>query len=88
MWCEGPAGRRAAMLDRPWLSPCGRRSSSGGTSHPRSFFVPFAGTCATPFSYRDVQELLVERGLKMTIRRSGDGFNAMHRNSRSEPDRI
>jgi hypothetical protein len=37
------------MLDRSWLSPNGRRSSSGGTSHPSSSFVPFAGTFATPF---------------------------------------
>jgi hypothetical protein len=51
------------MLGQSWLSPNNRRSSCGGTSHPRSFSVPFAGTFATPLSYRDVQELLVERGL-------------------------
>ena len=52
------------MLDRSWLSPSGRRSSSGGTSHLRSFSVPSAGTFAS-LSYRDVQELLIERGLEV-----------------------
>jgi hypothetical protein len=42
-----------ARLQRPAIF-------KGGTSHPRSFFVPFAGIFATPF--RDIQELLVERG--------------------------
>jgi hypothetical protein len=37
------------MLDRSWLSCSVRRSSNGGTSRPRSFFVPFAGIFATPF---------------------------------------
>ncbi len=31
---QKPAGRSTAMLDRSWVSPNNRRSSSGGTSSP------------------------------------------------------
>jgi transposase-like protein len=39
-------------------------------------------------SYRDVQELLVERGLEINHTTVWRWVNAMHRNSRSEPARI
>ena len=36
--------------------------------------MPFGYTCASRSSYRDVEELLAERGLDVSMRQSGDGF--------------
>jgi transposase-like protein len=55
-------------------------------------FAPEVILCAVRWclryslSYRDVHELLVERGLESTIRRSGDRFSATRRNWMSELD--
>src|SRR5262249_34833710 len=74
--------RHAAMLDRSCLSLSGRRSSSGGTLHQRSFSVPSAGIFDTPFPIARSENCWSKEAWTSTIRRSGDGFNTMHRNSR------
>ena len=57
-------------------------------------FAPEVILCAVRWylryslSYREVQELLVERGLEVDHTRSGDGFGATRRNWTSELDRI
>src|SRR6516225_1991902 len=53
------------MLDRSWLSSSIRRSSNGGTSHPRSFLCAVRWYLRYSLSYREVQELLTERGLEI-----------------------
>src|SRR5437899_2379837 len=88
MCCKNPAGRSTAMLDQSWVSPNNRRSSSGGTSHPRSFFVPFAGTFATPFRIVMSRSCWSNEAWRSTIRQSGDGFKTLHRNSRRGLNRI
>src|SRR5205823_745443 len=65
MCCKNPAGRSTAMLDRSWVSP----------NQPAIFkwrhFAPEVILCAVRWylryslSYRDVQELLVERSLEI-----------------------
>jgi hypothetical protein len=76
------------MLDRSWLSCCVPRSSNGGTSHPRSFFVPCAGIFATPFRIVRSRNCWSSEAWRSIIQRSGDGFSVTRRNSRSEPDPI
>src|SRR5262249_14755472 len=70
--CKNVVGRHAAILDRSCLSVSGRRSSNGGSSHPRSFSVPSAGifdTCR--YQKLDCVARKIRRGdLMLPIRQS------------------
>jgi len=79
---------RTGMLERSWLSPTHQRSLSGGTSLPMSFSVLFAGTFATLFRIVMSGNCWSNAAWRSTTRRSGDGFNTLHRNSRRGLDRI
>ena len=50
-----------SWLKGPWRLD--QRSSNGDRASRRSFSAPFVGTFVTQLSLRDVEELLVERGL-------------------------
>jgi transposase-like protein len=39
----------------------------------------FAGTCASPSVYRDLEELMSERNLSVDHTTVGNGYRAMHR---------